>query len=371
MDLIWTVGLMTGTVLDGNIDVAMLKTDGERIESFGPYTLAPYPQSIRRLLEDTLAEARKWNFEGDDPAIFTEAEEALTRAQAAAVRELVEANGMSMTDIGVVGFHGQSVLHRAPQPGRIGATRQLGNGELMHELLGVKIAYDFRSADVRAGGQGAPLVAIYHQALLRGLGAKGDMAVLNLGGVANVTWWDGADTLIAFDAGPANAPINDFIKGLGLGEMDRDGELALSGKVNETRLEELLKHPYLTAPYPKSLDRFDFPSTMADGLGPADGAATLTAFTAAAVGKALDLLPQRPSRLVVCGGGRHNPAVMAMLAQRAQVEVLPAEAVGWRGDAIEAECFAFLAARTIRGLPISFPSTTGAPHPLQGGRVAG
>jgi anhydro-N-acetylmuramic acid kinase len=371
MDLIWTVGLMTGTVLDGNIDVAMLKTDGERIESFGPYTLAPYPQSIRRLLEDTLAEARKWNFEGDDPAIFTEAEEALTRAQAAAVRELVEANGMSMTDIGVVGFHGQSVLHRAPQPGRIGATRQLGNGELMHGLLGVKIAYDFRSADVRAGGQGAPLVAIYHQALLRGLGAKGDMAVLNLGGVANVTWWDGADTLIAFDAGPANAPINDFIKGLGLGEMDRDGELALSGKVDETRLEELLKHPYLTAPYPKSLDRFDFPSTMADGLGPADGAATLTAFTTAAVSKALDLLPQRPSRLVVCGGGRHNPAVMAMLAQRAQVEVLPAEAVGWRGDAIEAECFAFLAARTIRGLPISFPSTTGAPHPLQGGRVAG
>ncbi len=371
MDPIWTVGLMTGTVLDGNIDVAMLKTDGERIESFGPYTLAPYPQSIRRLLEDTLAEARKWNFEGDDPAIFAEAEEALTRAQAAAVRELVEANGMSMTDIGVVGFHGQSVLHRAPQPGRIGATRQLGNGELMHELLGVKIAYDFRSADVRAGGQGAPLVAIYHQALLRGLGAKGDMAVLNLGGVANVTWWDGADTLTAFDAGPANAPINDFIKGLGLGEMDRDGELALSGKVDEARLEELLKHPYMTAPYPKSLDRFDFPSTMADRLGPADGAATLTAFTTAAVGKALDLLPQRPSRLVVCGGGRHNPAVMAMLAQRAQVEVLPAEAVGWRGDAIEAECFAFLAARTIRGLPISFPSTTGAPRPLQGGRVAG
>jgi anhydro-N-acetylmuramic acid kinase len=194
--------------------------------------------------------------------------------------------------------------------------------------------------------------------------------VLNLGGVANITWWDGADQLIAFDTGPANAPINDFIRALGLGGMDRNGELARSGKVDESRLAELLKHPYLSAPYPKSLDRFDFLSTMAEGLGPADGAATLTAFTAAAVGKALDLLPERPNRLVVCGGGRHNPALMAMLAERAGVEVLPAEAAGWRGDAIEAECFALLAVRVIRGLPISFPSTTGAPHPLQGGRVA-
>ena len=371
MDPIWTVGLMTGTVLDGNIDVAMLKTDGERIESFGPYTLAPYPPSIRRLLEETLAQARKWNFEGDDPPIFAEAEEALTRAQAAAVRKLVESSGLSMADIGVVGFHGQSVLHRAPQAGRIGATRQLGDGELMHRLLGVKIAYDFRTADVQAGGQGAPLAAIYHQALLRALAAKGDVAVLNLGGVANVTWWDGADNLIAFDAGPANAPINDFIKGLGLGEMDHNGELAFNGTVDEPRLANLLKHPYLSAAYPKSLDRFDFSASMADGLSAEDGAATLTAFTSAAVGRALDLLPRRPRQLVVCGGGRHNPAIMTMLAQRAKVEVLSAEALGWRGDAIEAECFAFLAARAIRGLPISFPSTTGAPRPMPGGRVAG
>jgi anhydro-N-acetylmuramic acid kinase len=371
MEPIWTVGLMTGTVLDGNIDVAMLETDGEGIKSFGPYTLAPYPPSIRRLLEETLAQARQWNFEGPDPAIFAEAEEALTRAQSAAVRQLVKSNGLSMADIGVVGFHGQSVLHRAPQPGRLGATRQLGDGELMHQLLGAKVAYDFRSADVAAGGQGAPLAAIYHQALLRGLGAKGDTAVLNLGGVANVTWWDGADTLIAFDAGPANAPINDFIKDMGLGEMDRDGVLALRGEVDEARLEVLLHHPYLSAAYPKSLDRFDFSASMAEGLGPADGAATLTAFTTSAVGKALDLLPQRPTRLVVCGGGRHNPAIMAMLPIRAGVDVVPAEAVGWRGDAIEAECFAFLAARVVRGLPISFPSTTGAPRPLQGGRVAG
>ncbi len=371
MEPIWAVGLMTGTVLDGNIDVALLRTDGEIIESFGSYTLGPYPQSIRSLLEETLEQARGWNFDGPEPAIFAVAEDALTRAQSSAVADLVAQAGLEASDIGVVGFHGQSVLHRAPQPGRIGATRQLGNGNLMHELLGIPVAYDFRSADVRAGGQGAPLAALYHQSLLRRLGATdGRTAVLNLGGVANVTWWDGADRLIAFDAGPANAPINDFIKGLGLGEMDRDGALALRGTVDEARLAQLLTHPYLTAPYPKSLDRFDFLASMADGLGAEDGAATLTAFTTGAVGKALDLLPERPDKLVVCGGGRHNPAIMKMLAERAAVEAVPAEAAGWRGDAVEAECFAFLAVRVLRGLPISFPTTTGAPYPMTGGVLA-
>jgi len=371
MNPIWAVGLMTGTVLDGNIDVALLRTDGESIEQFGPFELVPYPAAIRATLEQTLAEARRWNFEGPEPAIFAEAERLLTTAQAEAVRQVVEGHGMRLGDIGIVGFHGQSVLHRAPQPGRLGATRQLGDGALMHRLLGVPVAYDFRSADVRAGGQGAPLAAIYHQALLRGLGATGDSAVLNLGGVANITWWDGADRLIAFDTGPASAPLNDWVKSHGLGDMDRDGALAFKGTVDEARLAKLLQHPYLAAPPPKSLDRFDFPAAMADGLGVEDGAATLTAFTAAAVGKGLDLLPRRPKRLVVCGGGRRNPAIMAMLAARAGVEAVPAEAVGWRGDAIEAECFAFLAVRVQRGLPISFPTTTGVAAPMTGGRLAG
>lgn len=371
MEPIWAVGLMTGTVLDGNIDVALLRTDGETVESFGAYTLAPYPQSIRDLLEEALAQARVWNFEGAEPAIFAEAEDALTRAQSAAVLDLVASARLTPQEIGVIGFHGQSVLHRAPQPGRLGATRQLGNGALMRALTGIKVAYDFRSADVRAGGQGAPLAALYHKALLQKIGATdGKTAVLNLGGVSNVTFWDGADQLVAFDTGPANAPINDFIKGLGLGEMDRDGALALKGTVDETRLAQLLTHPYLSAPYPKSLDRFDFLASMADGLDAATGAATLTAFTTGAVGKALDLLPQRAERLVVCGGGRHNPAIMKMLGERAGVQAIPAEDVGWRGDAVEAECFALLAVRVLRGLPISFPTTTGAPYPLTGGELA-
>jgi anhydro-N-acetylmuramic acid kinase len=362
---------MTGTVLDGNIDVALLRTDGERIERFGNYSLTPYPQSIRNLLEDTLAQARAWNFEGPEPAIFQQAEEELTAAQSEAVRNLVEECGLRMADIGVVGFHGQTVLHRAPRPGRFGETRQLGDGNLMRDILGTKVAYDFRSADMRAGGQGAPLSAAYHAALLRNAKSGGDAAILNLGGVANITWWDGGDDLVAFDTGPANAPLNDFVKSHGLGEMDRDGALALAGTVDEARLSKLLEHPYLTAPYPKSLDRFDFGAAMAEGLTPQDGAALLTAFTTAAVGKALDLLPQRPKTLVVSGGGRRNPAMMAMLKIRAGVEAVPAEARGWRGDAVEAECFAFLAVRVLRGLPISFPTTTGAPEPMRGGRLAG
>lgn len=371
MDPIWAIGLMTGTVLDGNIDIALIKTDGETIETFGEYTLAPYDQQVRDLLEETLAQARVWNFEGAEPAIFAEAEEALTRAQSAAVRSFVEGQGMTMADIGVVGFHGQSVLHRAPQPGRIGDTRQLGDGALMAQLLGTKVAYDFRTADVRAGGQGAPLSAVYHAALLRTLGTDGDTAVLNLGGVANVTWWDGADQVIAFDTGPANAPINDFVKSLGRGEMDRDGALGAAGTVDEARLAKLLEHPYMTAAYPKSLDRFDFTADMARGMDAESGAALLTAFTASAVGKALDLLTRRPEKLIVCGGGRRNPTIMAMLNARAGVTAVPGEAVGWRGDAIEAECFAFLAVRTLRGLPISFPTTTGVAAPMTGGKVAG
>lgn len=370
MEPIWAAGLMTGTVLDGNIDVALLRTDGETVSDFGTVRLHPYPPGLRDLLEETLATARAWAFDGPEPAIFARAEAALTRAQAEAVRHVVETAGPGLDRLGIVGFHGQSVLHRAPSPGVPGRTRQLGDGALMAELLGVPVAFDFRSADVAAGGQGAPLAPVYHAALMRSAGLGADTAVLNLGGVANITAWDGAQVVAGFDTGPANAPINDWVARHGLGAMDRDGRLAFAGRVDEARLAGLLRHPWLFRPFPKSLDRFDFTADMAQGLSPADGAATLTAFTCAAVGRALDLLPIRPRRLIVCGGGRRNPAIMAWLPQRAGVEAIPAEALGWRGDAIEAECFAFLAVRSLRGLPISFPVTTGAPEPLRGGRIA-
>ncbi|MBV9566584.1 MAG: anhydro-N-acetylmuramic acid kinase [Hyphomicrobiales bacterium] len=370
MKPVLAVGLMTGTVLDGNIDLALLRTDGEAVQEFGAWKLAPYAADIPPLLARALAAAGEWRFDGPEPAIFREAEEALTRAQSRAVRNFLDEAGLDASRIAVIGFHGQTVLHRAPRPNVPGATRQLGDGALMARLTGIDVAYDFRSADMRAGGQGAPLSPAYHAALLRRLDPAQNTAVLNLGGVGNITWRDGEDRIIGFDTGPANAPINDWIRRHAVGAMDRDGSLARRGKVDEARLAELLSHPYFSAPFPKSLDRNDFTADMAKGLCLEDGAATLSAFSAAAVGKALDLLPERPSRLVVCGGGRRNPALVEAIASRADVTPALAEEVGWRGDAIEAECFAFLAVRVLRGLPLSFPLTTGVKNATLGGRLA-
>lgn len=365
----WSVGLMTGTVLDGNIDVALLKTDGKRIHEFGQYTLAPYAAHTVELLRETVAQALNWQFDGDEPSIFAQAEKQLTIEQASAVEQLVEQAGLSMSEIGVVGFHGQTVLHRPPANGLHGRTRQLGDGALMSELLGVDIVHDFRSADMKAGGQGAPLSAIYHQALLREQGCCGETAILNLGGVANLSWWDGDQKLIGFDTGPANAPINDFVRSIGLGDFDTDGLLAAKGIVDEQLLAEMLDNPYFKEPYPKSLDRFAFSWQKVEGFSPPDGAALLTAFSASAVAKALNILPQRPERLIVCGGGRHNPTFMKALKARTGTEVIAAEAMGWRGDAIEAECFAYLATRRVYGLANSFPDTTGVSTPTCGGVV--
>ncbi len=361
---------MTGTVLDGMIDIALLRTDGETVQEFGPWTLAPYPPDLRGMLAQALAAASDWAFTGPEPAIFQQAEDALTRAQSAAVSDFLGKSGVDAASVAVIGFHGQTVLHRAPQPGRSGDTRQLGDGALMARLTRIDVVHDFRTADVRAGGQGAPLSASYHAALLQSLGEPDTTAVLNLGGVANLTWLGGDGQLVAFDTGPANAPLNDWVEHATGARMDRDGALARQGRVDEARLSRLLSHPYFAAAYPKSLDRFSFLAAMADGLGVEDGAATLTAFTAGAVGRGLDLLPRRPNRLLVCGGGRRNPAMMEALSMRAGVDAVTAESVGWRGDAVEAECFAFLAVRALRGLPISFPATTGVPAPMTGGTLS-
>ncbi|MAA99076.1 MAG: anhydro-N-acetylmuramic acid kinase [Stappia sp.] len=365
----WAIGLMTGTVLDGNIDIALIRTDGETVSEFGAWRLAPYPHGLQSLLRETLAAAADWAFTGPEPAIFREAEEAVTMAQTQAVADFLAEEGLAASDISAIGFHGQTVLHRAPVPGRHGETRQLGDGRVMADRLGITVVNDFRSRDMRLGGQGAPLSAIYHQGLLASIDAGPETAVLNLGGVANITWVDETGTPHAFDTGPANAPLNDWIHAHGRGEMDRDGLIAARGTVDRQRLGQLLDHPYLSAPYPKSLDRNSFTARMADGLGLEDGAATLTAFTGGAVGKALDRLPRRPRRLIVCGGGRRNPGMLEAIAREAGVEATSAETVGWRGDAIEAECFAFLARRTLEGLPIGFPLTTGVPEPATGGEI--
>ncbi len=370
MKPVWAIGLMTGTVLDGMVDVAAIRTDGVDVQELGPWKLMPYAPELRKLLSETVTAALEWQFEGPEPPIFRAAEEALTRAQADAVKQFLAENGLSAEQVAIIGFHGQTVLHRPPIPGRLGDTRQLGDGQLMARTLGMRVAYDFRTADMRAGGQGAPLAAIYHTALLRRAGAQPNSAVLNLGGVGNITWWGGADEIVAFDTGPANAPLNDWIARNGLGEMDHDGILARQGRVDEGRLGALLQHPYFSAPPPKSLDRYSFPATVVSGLSAADGAATLTASIGATVGRALDRLPQRPPKLIVCGGGRKNPAIIDAIRERAHVDPVLAETADWRGDAVEAECFAYLAVRTMCALPITFPLTTGVRTPMTGGRLA-
>ena len=366
----WFVGLMTGTVLDGQIDVALLRTDGDHVSKFGFYDLVPYQKEICDLLQETIDAAKKWQFEGPEPDIFVKAERALTLAQAEAVAHLLKKAKLSTTEIAAVGFHGQTVLHRAPTKTLKGQTRQLGDGKLLANQLGIPVVYDFRSADIGVGGQGAPLCPSYHAALLNQAGADPDTAILNLGGVANLTWQSKSGRLIAFDTGPANAPINDWVKSLGLGEMDRDGMLARAGSADQHRLAELLNHSYFDTPFPKSLDRFDFNASMAAGCSAEDGAALLTEFTASAVSKGLELLPHRPTRLILGGGGRRNLALVDAIARRARVSVENADDYGWRGDAIEAECFAYLAARRMANQPISWPDTTGVPKAMTGGRIA-
>ena len=238
--------------------------------------------------------------------------------------------------------------------------------------LGVPLVYDFRSKDVDAGGQGAPLAPAYHAALLSRLdGAGGVSAALNLGGVANITAQRGDGLLIAFDTGPANGPIDEWVAAHGAGTHDAGGALALAGRVDEARICDALAHDWFRKPPPKSLDRYDFSARLADGLSLEDGAATLTAFSARCVAASIAQLAEPPVRLIVCGGGRYNRALMGFLKEALPCEVIAAEEAGWRGDSIEAEAFAYLAARSVRGLPISWPMTTGVPAPMSGGTLIG
>jgi anhydro-N-acetylmuramic acid kinase len=363
------IGLMTGTALDGFIDAALIETDGHSLQALRQWRLHPYSAALRARLAEAVAAARAWNFTGPEPD-FAAVEHDYTRAHADAVRALMEEAGLRAIDVGVVGFHGLTVLHRAAKPRQPGATRQIGDGALLADAIDIDVAFDFRSADVAAGGQGAPLAPAYHAALLAFSGAQPPSGVLNLGGVANLTVWGGPDQLIAFDTGPANGPLNEWMEGHGLEPLDRDGRAASIGRVHEQLLEQWLDHPFFDAPFPKSLDRYDFNAAMARGLSVSDGAATLTAFSAAAVARGLELLPRPPDRLIACGGGRKNPVLMGALRQRCGIEVIDCDRLGWRGDAIEAEAFAFLAARVLQGLPISYPQTTSAPAPMTGGQIA-
>ncbi|MBT4488930.1 MAG: anhydro-N-acetylmuramic acid kinase [Rhodospirillaceae bacterium] len=353
------IGLMSGTSMDG-IDAALLSVDEKGHMHQGATLTQPYDGETKARIRAILGGR------GGEAEIAT-VSELLTRAHADIVNNLVQQNNINNYDISIIGFHGHTILH---QP-EVRRTRQIGDGALLAALTGIDVVDDFRSADVAAGGQGAPLASLYHGALAAGLPKP--LAVLNVGGVANVTWigkpsGDGEE-MLAFDTGPGNALIDDWVRQCGRGEMDLQGHLALAGEVDEGGLAALLNNVYFDLAPPKSLDRNDFTVPPKPGWSPEDGAATLTAFTARSVAKAMEHLPSPPERWLVCGGGRHNPALMTALGAALSAPVAPVETVGWRGDFLEAEAFAYLALRHLDGLPLSLPGTTGVPRPMTGGRL--
>jgi len=362
------LGFMTGTSLDA-VDMAVLETDGETIQAFGPAGERKLTEATREAALAATMDARGWKRGEPAPASFEVAHQAVAQEHLEAAEDFLREHGLRAADFDYVGMHGQTVLHERPSGGVVGRTVQLGDAALLARGLGVPVVYDFRTADVAVGGEGAPLAPVYHRARAQASGLEAPLAVLNIGGVANITLIGRDGALTAFDTGPGNGMLDLLLQQRGAGRYDAEGALARAGRVNQAVLGELLAHAYFTVPAPKSLDRYDFPLDRLDGLSIEDAAATLTAFTTAAIGLALDQAADRPQRMIVAGGGRHNPAIMAALADAVDVPVLSAEAVGWRGDAIEAEAFAYLAARTVAGLPISFPGTTGVAEPMRGGRI--
>ncbi|TWB08375.1 anhydro-N-acetylmuramic acid kinase [Gluconacetobacter diazotrophicus] len=350
--MIRVIGLMSGTSLDG-VDAAGVETDGVTVRAAGPAATVPFPPSLRRRVRDLCDRAP--GLPADDPDLRA-VERDLTLLHAEAVRALD-------WPAQLIGFHGQTILHR-PEEAR---TWQIGDAALLAVETGLPVVHDFRSADMAAGGEGAPLVPVFHQALAHGMDHP--VAVLNIGGVANVSLIGPHGRLVACDTGPGNALLDDWaMRHTGV-PCDRDGALARAGRPDPDVLAELMSNPFFLRGAPKSLDRLSFHRGMEvlERLSAADGAATLAAFTVRAV--AALKLPFQPRRWLVCGGGRHNPVLMEGLRDSLSAAVDPVEAAGWNGDALEAQCFGFLAVRSLRGLPLSFPDTTGAARPVTGGRL--
>lgn len=350
------IGLMSGTSLDG-IDAALIRTDGaDYIEPIDFITI-PYEDEVRDSLRACLGKRE------DMDGSIMRAETAMTRAHAAAVDWLLSRAGMNPQDIDLIGFHGQTIHHDPEHR----FTWQIGNGAMLARLTGINVVNDFRSADVAAGGQGAPLIPLYHAALAGKLDKPA--AILNIGGVANVTWIGARGEILAFDTGPGNALVNDWVKKHLSREYDENGMLARGGRPNDNILGEWLAHPFFAKRPPKSLDRDAWDVGHIAYSAAADGAATLTAFSVRAIAAARDHFPAPVKGWYVTGGGRHNAVMMELLRAALGVIVDPVEKLGWNGDALEAEGFAWLAVRSVRGLPLSVPETTGVPAPQTGGRL--
>lgn len=349
--------------MDG-IDVALIRTDGQMQVERGPAMSFRYNDEQRAMLRQAVLDARLCTRSADRPGRLADIERELTEVHGAAVSAFLRKQGIDRETIDIVGFHGQTVVHRPADK----VTVQLGDGHFLSELVRCPVVYDLRQNDVQSGGQGAPLVPVYHQAVVGGA-LQHPVAVLNIGGVANVTWIGRDGKLLAFDTGPGNALMDDWAS-LKTGQtFDDAGGLAATGTVDDDVLKELLRDTFFDKPPPKSLDRDHFATESYAHLSDADGAATLCEFTAQSIARSESWFPDATQNWIVTGGGRHNTFLMQRLAHHLTGSVTSAEALGLNGDSLEAEAWAYLAVRAIFGLPITFPGTTGVSEPMTGGTV--
>ncbi len=368
MSTMLALGLMSGTSMDG-IDLALVETDGEESVVRGRSGFTPYEAGFRARLAAALETAKAIARRDERPADLAEIEREITLRHARAVRDfLAKAPGPNPA---IVGFHGQTVLHRP----REALTVQLGDGPLLAREIGLPVVYDMRANDMAHGGQGAPLVPAYHAALAASLPRelrRYPVCFVNIGGISNVTFVPERGDPIAFDSGPGNALIDQWVQSAGGVPFDAGGMIASEGSIVRHVVERYLANPFFSRTGPKSLDRNDFGLAEATGLELADGARTLAAVSAEAIFRATDHLPEAPACWILCGGGRRNPHVVNDLRRLtgAEARVLLAEDAGFDGDAMEAEAWAYLAVRSMRGLPLTFPTTTGCREPVSGGLLA-
>ncbi len=360
------LGLMSGTSMDG-IDLALVETDGEDqvVTGAAKSKSVPYDAEFARRIEAALDDAKSIKDRWDRPGDLADLEEQITRRHANAVNSFV---AECREAIDVIGFHGQTVLHRP----EAGLTVQLGNGPLLADLTDIPVVYDFRTNDMLAGGQGAPLVPVYHRALASLIDER-PVAFVNIGGISNISYvGDGAD-LLAFDTGPGNALIDQWVSARAGIPFDAGGRIASEGSVVTAIVDRYLSNAFFEKSGPKSLDRNDFKPLEETSLELADGARTLARVTAEAIMASVEHLPEKPQRWVICGGGRLNETLMNDLRDLAGhhgSDIVSSEELGLDGDMIEAEAFAYLAARSLRGLPLTFPKTTGCHEPVTGGVLA-
>jgi anhydro-N-acetylmuramic acid kinase len=366
------IGLMSGTSMDG-IDVALVETDGEAEVIRGPSAEYAYDAAFKRQIAAALEEAKQISRRSERPGALSMLEKDITERHADAVLRFMLENGIATESVDAIGFHGQTVLHR-PQ---FGLTVQLGDGNLLAAKTGIQVVYDMRANDIANGGQGAPLVPVYHAALAAGLDPSlhrgKPVCFVNIGGISNITYVRQGHPPIAFDTGPGNALIDQWVERHAGIPFDDGGRIAAEGGIHSELVDAYLADPFFGKKPPKSLDRNDFDLDLVEGLELSDGARTLARVTAEAINASVRHLPAKPGLWIICGGGRKNAAVMSDLADLAShqaARVVSAEQCSLNGGSMEAEAWAYLAVRSLKGLALTFPETTGVREAVTGGVLA-